>query len=197
HRVFFGRTGETRELVELLRSPAEHAKGAAMLVVGPSGCGKSSLVRAALAPVLAGEPDWWTLPPIVPGADPVAALVRELATAARQLGLAWTVAHVRDQLANGWLARLADELLLSAPDASRKVSSFGRPVPRSQGFSSRSLTLCSSSSSCPASIPDIRSNRNGFSVVKGLVSSPPFYRLEKPLPVISCRVSPGSEQTSG
>jgi len=33
---------------------------------------------------------------------------------------------------------------------------------------SSSPTLCSSSSSCSASSPDIRSNRNGFSVVKGL-----------------------------
>jgi ABC-type uncharacterized transport system fused permease/ATPase subunit len=56
HRVFFGRTEETKELAELLRSPAEHAKGAALLVVGPSGCGKSSLVRAGLLPVMAGEP---------------------------------------------------------------------------------------------------------------------------------------------
>ena len=36
-------------------------------------------------------------------------------------------------------------------------------------FSSSSLTLCSSASSCSASRPDIRSNRNGFSVVRGLV----------------------------
>ncbi|MDQ3762533.1 MAG: toll/interleukin-1 receptor domain-containing protein [Actinomycetota bacterium] len=46
HRVFLGRGGETEELAELLRSPAEHAKAAVLLVVGPSGCGKSSLVRA-------------------------------------------------------------------------------------------------------------------------------------------------------
>ncbi|MGH3621905.1 MAG: toll/interleukin-1 receptor domain-containing protein, partial [Sciscionella sp.] len=81
HRVFFGRTGEVGQLARLLRSPAEHADGAALLVVGPSGCGKSSLVRAGLRPVMADEPSWWTLLPIVPGADPVAALVRELANA--------------------------------------------------------------------------------------------------------------------
>jgi hypothetical protein len=81
HRVFFGRTDESGELAELLRSPAERTKGAALLVVGPSGCGKSSLVRAGLLPIMADEPGWWTLAPIVPGADPVAALVRELANA--------------------------------------------------------------------------------------------------------------------
>ena len=120
HRVFFGRTQETRELAELLRSPAEHAKGAALLVVGPSGCGKSSLVRAGLVPLMTGEPGWWTLPPIVPGADPVAALARELAAAAQQSGLDWTVTQVHQQLDNGGLTELADELLLAAPGGPRR-----------------------------------------------------------------------------
>lgn len=44
HQVFFGRADEVKHLSELLRSPAERAEGAALLVVGPSGCGKSSLV---------------------------------------------------------------------------------------------------------------------------------------------------------
>ncbi|MGH4016870.1 MAG: toll/interleukin-1 receptor domain-containing protein [Pseudonocardiaceae bacterium] len=120
HRVFFGRTEETKELAELLRSPAEHAKGAALLVVGPSGCGKSSLVRAGLLPVMTGEPGWWTLPPIVPGADPVAALARELATTARQLGLDPTVPLVRQQLDTGRLTELADELLVATPGDPRR-----------------------------------------------------------------------------
>ena len=42
-----------------------------------------------------------TLPAILPGADPVAALVRELAAVAQQLGLGWTVAGVRHQLDDG------------------------------------------------------------------------------------------------
>jgi TIR domain-containing protein/conflict system STAND superfamily ATPase len=46
HRVFFGRAGEVEQLAALLRSPAEHAAHAVLLVVGPSGCGKSSLIRA-------------------------------------------------------------------------------------------------------------------------------------------------------
>jgi len=75
HRVFFGRAEEKKELAELLRSPAVPPRGAALLVVGPSGCGKSSLVRAGLLPTMADEPGWWTLSPIIPGADPVAALV--------------------------------------------------------------------------------------------------------------------------
>jgi hypothetical protein len=114
HRVFFGRHGEVEQLAELLRSPVERAEGAVLLVVGPSGCGKSSLVRAGLLSVMANEPSWWTLPPILPGADPVAALARELAAAAQRLGLDWTVAGVRHRLDDDGVAGLADELLLAA-----------------------------------------------------------------------------------
>ncbi len=111
HRAFFARTREVDQLAELLRSTAERAEGAVLLVVGPSGCGKSSLLRAGLLPVMAGEPGWWTLPPIVPGADPVAALARELATASRELDLNWTVEHIRHQLDEGGLTGLAEQLL--------------------------------------------------------------------------------------
>jgi len=120
HRVFFGRAGEVDQLAGLLRSTAERAEGAALLVVGPSGCGKSSLVRAGLVPVMAGEPGWWTLPPIVPGADPVAALARGLVMAAREIDLGWTVEHVRHQLHEAGLTGLVSELLLAAPGGSQR-----------------------------------------------------------------------------
>jgi energy-coupling factor transporter ATP-binding protein EcfA2 len=114
HRVFFGRNDEVEQLAGLLRSPVERAEGAVLVVVGPSGCGKSSLVRAGLLHVMAGEPGWWTLPPILPGADPVAAVVRELAATANKLGLGWTVAEVGHRVEDGGLKTLADELLLAA-----------------------------------------------------------------------------------
>jgi len=114
HRVFFGRDGEVQRLVALVRSPVERAEGAVLLVVGPSGCGKSSLVRAGLVHVMADEPSWWTLAPMLPGADPVAALARELTVAAQLLGLDWTVAGVRHRLDDAGLTGLADELLLAA-----------------------------------------------------------------------------------
>jgi type II secretory pathway predicted ATPase ExeA len=120
HRVFFGRAAEVEALAGLLRSPAERAGRRVLLVVGPSGCGKSSLVRAGLLPVVAEEPGWWTLPPLVPGADPVAVLIRELAAGARQLGLDWTVAQVRERLDKARLGELADELLLAAPGGGRR-----------------------------------------------------------------------------
>ncbi|MGH3931548.1 MAG: TIR domain-containing protein, partial [Pseudonocardiaceae bacterium] len=115
HLVFFGRAEEVDQLAELLRSPAERAEGAALLVVGPSGCGKSSLVRAGLLPVIGDEPGWRTLAPILPGTDPVAALARELTATARQSGLDWAVEHVHHQLDQHGLTRLVDELLLADP----------------------------------------------------------------------------------
>ncbi|MGH8917997.1 MAG: toll/interleukin-1 receptor domain-containing protein, partial [Actinomycetes bacterium] len=120
HQVFFGRGDDIGQLAELLRSPAERAKGATLLVVGPSGCGKSSLIRAGLLPVMAAEPGWRTLPPILPGAHPITALIRELATAARQSGIEWTVDHVRRRLDQDGLTGLADELLLAAPGGPRR-----------------------------------------------------------------------------
>src|SRR3712207_1787862 len=47
HSVFFGRAREVDQLVALLRSPAEQAERAVLLVVGPSGCGKSSQIGRA------------------------------------------------------------------------------------------------------------------------------------------------------
>ncbi|MGH3815216.1 MAG: toll/interleukin-1 receptor domain-containing protein, partial [Pseudonocardiaceae bacterium] len=120
HRVFFGRRGEVERLAGLVRSPAERAEQAVLLVVGPSGCGKSSLVRAGLLHVMADEPGWWTLEPMLPGADPVATLARELTAAAGKLGLDWTVARVRHQLDDTGLTGLADELLLAAPGGRRR-----------------------------------------------------------------------------
>src|SRR5262249_36279171 len=105
HRVFFGRTGETKRLAELLRSGAA---GTALLVVGPSGSGKSSLVRAGLLPEMAEEPGWRSLAPILPGADPVTALARELAVAARRIGVDWTLERVRRGFTDSGLSELAD-----------------------------------------------------------------------------------------
>ena len=93
-----------------------------LLVVGPSGCGKSSLVRAGLLPVMALEPGWQTLPPMVPGVDPVASLARELAHGAKELGVGWTLSFVRERLnQDDGLAVLCDELLLAAPGHGRHV----------------------------------------------------------------------------
>src|SRR5262249_18627124 len=79
---FFGRQGGGRRLAGRLRAPVGPGGGGLLAVVGQSGCGKSSLVRAGLVPLLAEDPDWLVLPPLVPAAesvaDPVAVLVRLL-----------------------------------------------------------------------------------------------------------------------
>src|SRR4051812_17909406 len=121
HLAFFGRGRETDQLATLLRSPAERADPAVLLVVGPSGCGKSSLVRAGLLPVMAAEPEWWTLPAILPGRRPVAALASALAHAADRVGLAWTVTEVRGRLDADGLTGLVDDLLLAAPGRRRHL----------------------------------------------------------------------------
>src|SRR4051812_40938543 len=121
HSVFFGRAREVDQLATLLRSPAERADPAVLLVVGPSGCGKSSLVRAGVLPVLAAEEDWWTLPVILPGRRPVAALASALAHAAGRVGLAWTVTDVDDRLHHDGLTVLVHDLLLAAPGRRRHL----------------------------------------------------------------------------
>jgi hypothetical protein len=114
HRVFFGRTEETKQLLELLRSAAS---ATALLVVGPSGCGKSSLVRAGLVPQMLDEPGWRSLVPMLPGTDPVRALARELAVAARRIGLDWTLEGVCRRFTDteSGLSGLVEELLLADP----------------------------------------------------------------------------------
>jgi WD40 repeat protein len=119
HRVFFGRDQEIGELAGLLRSPAERSRGAAIFLVGPSGCGKSSLVRGGLLPLMADEPDWWCLPPIIPGTDVVDALMKEIVPAARSVGLA--PAKVRARIEAGELAQAADDMLFTAADQRRRL----------------------------------------------------------------------------
>jgi hypothetical protein len=63
---------------------------------------------------MAVEPGWLTLPAILPGTQPTAALIREIAAIAHQLGTSWSVADVRRRIDDGGLAELADGLLLTA-----------------------------------------------------------------------------------
>ncbi len=115
--MFFGRTEETKQLAERLRSDTAET---ALWVVGPSGCGKSSLIRAGLVPVMAEEPGWRTLAPILPGADPVTALAREIAVVARRIGMDWTVEQVCQRFTEDGLSGVADELLLADPDGPQR-----------------------------------------------------------------------------
>ncbi len=76
-RVFFGREGQSAELLRLLR----HNRF--VTVVGPSGSGKSSLVRAGLLPALYGGfmsevGSDWRIALLRPGSDPIGNLAHAL-----------------------------------------------------------------------------------------------------------------------
>lgn len=113
HRVFFGRSRETTQIAERLRSP-ERATQAILAVVGPSGCGKSSLVRAGVLPRIAGERFWLPMPPIVPGTDPVGNLARAMAAATRERQIPFDVRSLRTDLLRDGLGAVATDLLIAA-----------------------------------------------------------------------------------
>jgi WD40 repeat protein len=112
HRVFFGRSREITQIAERLRSP-DRATPAILAIVGPSGCGKSSLVRAGVLPRIAGERFWLTIPPIVPGTDPVGNLARAIAAATRDRQIPFDVRSLRTDLHDG-LSGVATDLLIAA-----------------------------------------------------------------------------------
>ena len=75
--LFFGRRGQTTELLERLHTSRFVA------VLGYSGCGKSSLVIAGLVPKLLGgflvrDRDRWFVARLRPGADPLGSFARAL-----------------------------------------------------------------------------------------------------------------------
>jgi hypothetical protein len=60
HRVFFGHGGEVEQRwLSWCGLQLSGLRGV------PSGCGKSSLVWAGLLHVMAGEPGWWVLAPML------------------------------------------------------------------------------------------------------------------------------------
>ncbi len=121
NRVFFGREAEIKALCADLRSSANRAEGVVHLLVGPSGCGKSSLLRAGLRPAVAREPDTFSLAPCTPGRNPRAAVVEELAVAAKDLRLPARLRRRIDEvgfealLDEAGVTHLLDELLRAVP----------------------------------------------------------------------------------
>ncbi|WP_017608537.1 nSTAND1 domain-containing NTPase [Nocardiopsis xinjiangensis] len=78
--VFFGRTAQTTEAMRRLNGAGTDPHERFLTVIGASGSGKSSLVQAGILPRLRGQ-RWNVLPVMVPGADPVGALAKVLASA--------------------------------------------------------------------------------------------------------------------
>ena len=120
-RVFFGRGMEVRDVGNRLRSMS--GMGGLLAIVGPSGCGKSSLLKAAVVPLLEGDPTWLTVPPVVPGTDPFTELARVLAVVSQQLGLNWLASDVRGRLDadSEGLHRVANDLLAASAAAHRRL----------------------------------------------------------------------------
>jgi len=114
-QVFFGRAAEAREVGNRLR--ATGSTGGMLVIVGPSSCGKSSLLNAAVAPLLDGDPAWLVAPSVIPGINPLPELARALAITANRLGLAWSASDVRSRLEAGTdgLRRVVDDLLAASP----------------------------------------------------------------------------------
>jgi energy-coupling factor transporter ATP-binding protein EcfA2 len=117
HRVFFGRSHEVSSITKRLRS-SERAQSAILVVVGPSGCGKSSLVRAGVVPRIAGEDYWLSLPPIVPGIDPLGSLVHAIADLTAAQGISFDTKSLRKDIERDGLRAVAHDLLLAAGAAS-------------------------------------------------------------------------------
>ena len=70
--VFFGREGETRDLLARVDGPLAQSDGDVVIVMGPSGAGKSSLVRAGLVARLAvPRSGWLVADPFEPGIRPL------------------------------------------------------------------------------------------------------------------------------
>ncbi len=121
--VFFGRAADARRMGNQLRAmDSAGCAGGLLAVVGPSGCGKSSLLNAALAPLLDGDPTWLRVPTLVPGTDPLPELARILAVTAVHQGLAWSASDVRARLEAGadGLRRVADDLLVAGLGAPQR-----------------------------------------------------------------------------
>lgn len=113
HRVFFGRSHEISSITKRLRS-SERSQSAILMVVGPSGSGKSSLVRAGILPRIAGEDYWLALPPIVPGPDPLGALVHAIAELTAAQRISFDTKRLREDIENDGLRTVARDLLVAA-----------------------------------------------------------------------------------
>jgi conflict system STAND superfamily ATPase/TIR domain-containing protein len=73
----------------------------------------TSSLRAAVLPLLDGDPAWLTVSTVVPGSDPLPEPARALVMMANPVQLGWSASDVRDRLDAGTdgLRRVADDLL--------------------------------------------------------------------------------------
>jgi WD40 repeat protein len=118
--VFKGREQETRDFVAQLSKNDDDTDRLLLAIIGPSGCGKSSLAAAGIAATLEHRSDWFVLPVVLPGRNPLTALAGALAAAGKRRRLNWNVREVSERLTTqGGVEGLVDELLEAVPAASR------------------------------------------------------------------------------
>jgi WD40 repeat protein len=99
--VFFGRSEETRHLVDLVQPTLSHGSGRWVTIVGPSGSGKSSLLSAGLLPSLASAPERWVVvPTFLPGTRPTRQLAMSLARALAARGSQGLASDLESTLAD-------------------------------------------------------------------------------------------------
>lgn len=127
-RLFFGRDGQSQELLKRLQDSRFLA------LVGVSGSGKSSLVRAGLLPALDGglmssvDSDW-RVAVFRPGNNPIRNMARALVTEAK-LGGESGLTEVEVAIAETTLRRGSLGLLELLKQSRRKVRPDGRPFLR-------------------------------------------------------------------
>jgi WD40 repeat protein len=125
--VFFGRSEETRHLIDLVQPTILRGSGRWVTIVGPSGSGKSSLLCAGLLPTLADAPDRWVLvPTFVPGGRPTYQLAVNLARALAAKGLQGSAPNLESRLADATagsaaLIEVARDLSAAAGSGSPRV----------------------------------------------------------------------------
>jgi WD40 repeat protein len=109
--VFFGRTAEIEQLLQLLQPTLQRGPSRFVGIVGPSGSGKSSLLHAGLLPRLAHTPHRWVVvPALVPGGRPVRNLATALARTFAELGRYPDVDEVVRRLVDDGLTGIVSEL---------------------------------------------------------------------------------------
>lgn len=151
--IFYGRSPEIAELMEILRAMRATGELKPLVVLGASGSGKSSLMKAGLLPRLRRERAWLVLRSFRPGGDALLNFADAIARTAADLGASVAPGAVRDALlsarATGDVAKMRaalDEIVkplrerADRPDATVLIPlDQGEELSRSQGDSADAL----------------------------------------------------------
>jgi formylglycine-generating enzyme required for sulfatase activity len=132
--VFYGRSAETAEVLETLRSMRAAGDRRLLAIIGASGSGKSSLLKAGVLPRLRREgAEWIVVRAFRPGAEPLLSLGDALARTAADFGETKAPGPSVDAVFRAWRATVAGSVeahaimgAYLAEEASRLRSATGR-----------------------------------------------------------------------